>query len=593
MSLAERRRSRRESSRRQPSAAVRVRVFVGLLLAMAIGSVVAHVTPPTAHLAGHDGWLTCLLLAIGFGLVEVYPVHVHFMRNSHSYSMFEVPLTIGLFLAAPREVVIAHLLGAGAALVFHRHQRTIKLAFNLAAFVIVDQVAIAIFRALAHGRSGFVPRSVGAASVAIVAASCLSALAVATVIALAEGRRADGLASSVGFATASSLVGTSLGLIGVAMMAAYPWAAWLLFVPTVALYFATRTFANDRRRTEGIEFLHESSALLHTSTALESALVHLVQHARATFRAGYAELAYQPEVDGDVVFVSADDTGANSSGRSSASALVAGMIECAIAANGPLSLVRSRCTGDEAAFLDHRRLSDAIIAPLRGEDAMRGVAVIGNRLGDVARFDRSDGVLLTTFAANVTVALDNNRLEQTLDDLRLLQHRLTFQATHDPLTGLANRALFVSEVAGALAASEQSGAPACVLFLDLDDFKAINDRLGHGVGDTVLLATAQRLQATIPDNSLAARLGGDEFAVLLPSPPSGDDVVALAERLVGDRLSDGGGSAATGVSIGIAFSRPGISVPELMHDADMAMYEAKSRGKNCVAVFQKEHDARN
>jgi diguanylate cyclase (GGDEF)-like protein len=543
---------------------------------------------PQAYIAGSGGWIPFAFIAALFAAAEVYPVHLHFMRNSHSYSMFEVPLTLGLFFLAPWQLLLAHVLGAGSALVLHRRQPALKLAFNLSVLVIVDQIGIAVFRAIALDHGVFSPRSVLGASCGALIASCLSALAVISVIALSEGPRAEGLISSIAFAITGSLFAHSLGLIAVGMISAYPWAAWLLVVPMTGLYLAGQTFAKDLRRTEGLEFLHDSTKLLLKSPELESALLQLVQHARMTFRAGFAELAYLPSDDGEVVYVNANDNAAPQASRASAGVLVDTMIARVASANGSRLLVRMHCDTDEAAFLDRYQLSDAIISPLRGEHHMRGFLVIGNRLGDVAHFDRADSVLLETFAGSITVALENSRLEQTLDDLRVLQQGLRFDATHDPLTGLANRKLFISEVSSALVAGQPVDGRSAVLFIDLDNFKSINDILGHGIGDVVLVALGVRFQEASP-GALVARLGGDEFAVLLPAAPDDRNVLELAERLLVAAASPVPGvrqSVRLGASIGIAFSQPGQSASDLLHNADVAMYTAKERGKNQVGVFE-------
>ena len=131
-----------------------------------------------------------------------------------------------------------------------------------------------------------------------------------------------------------------------------------------------------------------------------------------------------------------------------------------------------------------------MLAELRGEERTVGLVMLANRAGFNRRFSNDDLSLFDTLAANASAALQYDRLEQAVSDLRVLQERLHHQAYHDPLTGLANRALFREPVEAPLAAG--SGQTA-VLFIDLDDFKAVNDTLGHAVGDELLRAVAHRL----------------------------------------------------------------------------------------------------
>jgi diguanylate cyclase (GGDEF)-like protein len=160
---------------------------------------------------------------------------------------------------------------------------------------------------------------------------------------------------------------------------------------------------------------------------------------------------------------------------------------------------------------------------------------------------------------------------------------LTAQARVDPLTGLANRAAFTAALE---AERRDPRGRSAVLFLDLDDFKVVNDGLGHAAGDELLRHVAARLGRALRPGDLCARLGGDEFAVLLPD--SADIAHAVARRLVGlvaAPLSVGGRVVHVGVSIGLAFTADGLSGDELLRHADAAMYAAKAAGKNRVHVF--------
>ena len=166
---------------------------------------------------------------------------------------------------------------------------------------------------------------------------------------------------------------------------------------------------------------------------------------------------------------------------------------------------------------------------------------------------------------------------------RALEERLRYQAHHDPLTGLANRARFLEGVAAALARGR-----AAVLFLDLDRFKVVNDSLGHAVGDRLLVATAARLRDCTVPGDLLARLGGDEFTVLL-APGSGLDAARRRAKRVLAALAvpfpiDGHAVVVT-TSVGVAFGEAGGRAAELLRDADVAMYQAKQAGKARYAVY--------
>ncbi|MFO1376358.1 MAG: EAL domain-containing protein [Steroidobacteraceae bacterium] len=174
-------------------------------------------------------------------------------------------------------------------------------------------------------------------------------------------------------------------------------------------------------------------------------------------------------------------------------------------------------------------------------------------------------------------------------DRKGLEEQLKRLAFHDPLTLLANRALFRNRVEHAVDAAKRRGRPVAVIFVDLDNFKKINDSLGHGVGDRVLRTSAQRLVKCTRSCDTVARLGGDEFAVLLEDAVAENLVLEIAGRIVEalqQPFSFGGSDLRVAASVGVTFAREGEGVEELLRNADVAMYHAKGQGKGRYAVFQ-------
>jgi diguanylate cyclase (GGDEF)-like protein/PAS domain S-box-containing protein len=167
---------------------------------------------------------------------------------------------------------------------------------------------------------------------------------------------------------------------------------------------------------------------------------------------------------------------------------------------------------------------------------------------------------------------------------------LAHQAFHDTLTNLPNRALFLDRLSHALARVARHRRSVAVLFLDLDRFKVINDSLGHDMGDELLILASERILTSMRQGDTCARLGGDEFTVLLEDITSVDDAVAVAERIVELFRAPflvRGHSIFVSTSIGIAISRRGIDRPsDLLREADVAMYSAKTNGKAGFAIFE-------
>jgi diguanylate cyclase (GGDEF)-like protein len=181
--------------------------------------------------------------------------------------------------------------------------------------------------------------------------------------------------------------------------------------------------------------------------------------------------------------------------------------------------------------------------------------------------------------------------KQTDEELGRREEELAFMATHDSLTGLPNRTLILDRVDQMLARSARTQTPVAALFIDLDNFKSINDTLGHGVGDELLRATAARLDGVIRGADTLGRLGGDEFVVI-----SEDVSMAAGPELIAERLlealrhpfnlgSDRQTRVTVTASIGIA-TGDGISAEELLRNADIAMYSAKWEGKCRFAIFE-------
>jgi diguanylate cyclase (GGDEF)-like protein len=184
----------------------------------------------------------------------------------------------------------------------------------------------------------------------------------------------------------------------------------------------------------------------------------------------------------------------------------------------------------------------------------------------------------------------NRRLASTVAELEDREIDLARQAFHDPLTGLVNRVLFTNRLDHALERQSRDHGTLAVMLCDLDDFKSVNDTLGHLAGDEVLKQVASRLQSSVRQADTIARFGGDEFALLIENVESTEDTIKAVER-VGQMLRTPLNVAETelkmSASVGIVLAAvPGASGQELLRDADIALYEAKYSGKSCYRFFE-------
>jgi diguanylate cyclase (GGDEF)-like protein/PAS domain S-box-containing protein len=172
-----------------------------------------------------------------------------------------------------------------------------------------------------------------------------------------------------------------------------------------------------------------------------------------------------------------------------------------------------------------------------------------------------------------------------------LEQQLRHQATHDPLTKLANRTRFADRLQHGLLRASISGKSVAVLFMDLDNFKGVNDSLGHAAGDELLTQVAERVQACLRPNDTVARLGGDEFAILLEDVATAEDATAVTSRIFASLQAPfelEGKELIVRASVGISISgeEGAHDADSLLRDADVAMYVAKSQGKGCFRVFE-------
>jgi diguanylate cyclase (GGDEF)-like protein len=229
--------------------------------------------------------------------------------------------------------------------------------------------------------------------------------------------------------------------------------------------------------------------------------------------------------------------------------------------------------------IDH---AATVSAPITIDGATSGFIVVSvasepQRLSVTPRLaERLKGL-----AAQAAIAINNARL---VDQIR-------YQAVHDTLTGLPNRALIIDRIDRILARARRDDVQVAALFVDLDGFKEVNDTLGHGAGDRLLKAVAGRLSTVMREIDGIGRLGGDEFIVLVDGDTKSEGPEFIAHRLLESLrapfdLGDvTGGPVTLTASIGIAAGvRP--SATELLRDADIALYAAKAKGKNCYVVFQ-------
>ncbi len=555
-----------------------------------IGSLALYVLFVRHYEPIHTPEIAWWAVAITILLCERYPVALEFRQSSHSFSLTDVPLTLALVFASGTHAALALFLGTLGALILRRLP-TVKFAFNLAQFTFVGNVLIIVVHAAAQVDPGFGWITWGSVLIATQLGGILTIAQILCAIVLTEGHVSrDQVRQMFGMDLVVTITGTAMALVCSILWIERPGAAPLLAIPILVAFAGYRAYVKERQGHEKVKFLYEANRTLSESPEVAVALEGLLERALEAFRAEQAEIILFSS-DGAAPLRTGLGPGTAREAMAPVDSDDAAALRALAASSVQAVALAEPFPESVAGYLEGRGIRHGMLGVLRGEDRVIGVLLMANRYGLTRGFTDADRALFDTLAANASAALQFDRLEQAVTELRDLQDQLTHQANHDPLTGLANRALFSQRVREAL---EVGGVgQVAVMFIDLDDFKGVNDTLGHGIGDELLRGVASRLVRSVRKEDIVARLGGDEFAVLVQRESDVEaGAVELAERTLNAFLAPvaaGEKPLNVSLSIGIAgVGHPRTLVDELLRDADVAMYEAKEGGKRRFAVFTPE-----
>jgi diguanylate cyclase (GGDEF)-like protein len=517
-------------------------------------------------------------VAAVFVVTSRVQLHVEVRRSAHSVTLTDLAVVLALFSVAPVWVPLLRAATWVPACAWRYRHSVRRAVFNGVLGTLETAIATVVFTRFAHGLALREPQAWASAYLAVLVAGFVGALLVTFVIALNDGRVS--LATLREAVVLGALVGaanSTLGVVAVLLVDTSAAARWLLLALAAVLVGGYASYATLRERHHGLESLFGFTRSLARRPESEDAVPALLRLAADRLAAESAELllASWPGEPGPSLL------------RVDADGLVVAR-PAALEEHWPLARVLAEQTpmllserGRDAgirqylARVGHREM---LLAPLPSEEGPIGVLVVCDRSASSVRgFTADDLRLLETMAAHGGAELANARLVD----------RLRHDASHDSLTGLRNRSVLPEAVARLVtpAAAEGTCAGAVVL-LDLDDFKQVNDALGHHVGDLLLQHVAGRLRATAPRDAAVCRLGGDEFAVVLP----GEDPAALLVRIAAIKeelaraVDLGPVTVSSGASVGVAFIGPhGVAAPVLLQRADVAMYAAKRTNRGVVA----------
>jgi signal transduction histidine kinase len=375
------------------------------------------------------------VLAVSFGVAEVFVVHIRTARHAQTFSLVEIPLVFGLAFATPGGLVLAETVGVGIALAVHRRQRPLRLSFNIAQRACTTLLAV-VFVAVCRS---VLPAGWPSLWVSLFGATILADLVGAMLINVAIGlsdERIKLLDQVIGLGTLLTVANTALGIVGVMVFLQHPAAVFLVVAPAAMTYLAGKAFTDLQRAT----------GLAQRSFEREDMVPMLLRHMRETFNADIAELILWPEGrdqppvrcqvgpgDQEIAFepVVLDPT--------------EGVWARVASEREPVLLSRPIRNEALRRFFGDRRIRDAIVAPVSSDDQLLGIVTVADRLDDFSTFDHDDLGLFQTLANHAAVALRNSllieRLERALaheTEMGRLKDEFVATVSHELRTPLTN-----------------------------------------------------------------------------------------------------------------------------------------------------------
>ncbi|WP_422750895.1 putative bifunctional diguanylate cyclase/phosphodiesterase [Micromonospora sp. WMMD1219] len=542
----------RTAGRRDAGTDRRLLTLVGLIVVLASGVVVGAIAslPRTLPDSVRDiGTFATLIFMITLG--GVVKASIRIRSTTHSIAWVETAVVLGVAIAPASWVVASTVLGVAASSIILRLP-AIKSAFGIGKNVLIAGGTVAVASLLDWpGESPSIGGLIGTLAIVYLVAALLDDLLAMPVIALASGTpvvrqfRTDLDLRVAGFAV-RFLVAACTVLI----LRADP--RLLLAVPPLVLSLHLAYSARIRTRTEQQAWQRLARATDALNVVdLDQVLTTAVTEASELFSADEVEIELR-------------DGGRTVRGNGTD-----------IAYDG---------TAPQPSAVD----GQVMPVPLEGHNRTDDVGVLRLRFAGPVELSEREQYTLRTFASALCTAVRN---AQAYAELARIAEDHAYAATHDALTGLSNRRHLLDEGSAQLTTRHADGVTALVL-IDLNHFKEVNDTLGHGAGDRVLIQVAERLRDAARPDDLVARLGGDEFAVLLRGLPAPAVAAHRAEALLAalhDPLDLDGMRISVEASGGIAVAPATGGMAELLRRADVAMYQAKRAGQR-VATYAPARD---
>ncbi len=546
-------------------------VGVALLFAFAVSGTTTSLLPTPLDLP----WQVMIGVS---ALGELCLFSVRYRNDSQTFTFGEVSYALGVMFFPPDKFLLASAVGLSLVFIARRSPPT-RLCFNVASTMLASCLVIAITRAIAgpdvHTNSlrlwfGFMVGAALACPVQAGLVGVVRSIAESRISALTEAPRV------IFFSELNSIAVASMGVLIAIVLSVAPSAAIIGLVPLGLLYVAFSELVREHTRRSSVEFLYETAQSIHNTPDFEQAITNLMDRSLRSFNADFgALLLKRPDGSNWMSFCV---------GTTAGGVTKLDIAPLWIPRPGEAVVVsRNDAKSHELPLLDQLLADRILVSTLMVEGAVYGILVVADHRNNQDAFGKHDQRLFGLLANQVAIGVENSHLERSLGVLTRLEEEVRYQANHDGLTGLANRAMFDGFL------KQTTGTDRAVLLIDLDDFKVVNDSLGHAAGDDVLIEVAKRLRGAVRVDDLVARLGGDEFAIVLGVHATRERAVEAAERVsasMAPAMMICGRQIHLRASVGVAVATAGIALEELLRSADVAMYQAKNAGKGQHKIFE-------
>jgi signal transduction histidine kinase len=533
-------------------------------------------------------------------LAESAVIHITFRKDSHSFSLSEIALVVGLFLASPAAFLAAQVVGNAVSLVVGRRQVPMKAAFNLAQIILVTGLATLVFRLIMDPTDPLGPTGWVGAIAACVVGIVVAELAINTIIRLTGGGLSTReMVGTMAFGSMGATLNATLGLIIVFVAWYDPRAIWIALVPPVLMYVAYRTHAVHRDNHRHLESMHAVTEAIHTAPDLRVALLNAASSARELVSADWLEVIVFRDEGPQPYRTIVQLNGVRET-----------MVQCQLATDLPEWW--APVIGDAESAILHqssrsaaegspRIKKDAVIAPIVGTDRLHGYVLAADRLGDVNAFSSVDTQLLETVAKQVSVALDNGHLETSLATVTALKEKLEQMVrSKDQFVASISHELRTPLTAVVGFATELEENLEIIEYSDLREFVGMiageSTTLSHIIEDLLVAARADIGTLSMRRESIDVAQAIDELASPGPaSRPQTPIAVGSTQEhvwadpvrfrqvlrnLITNARRYGGASITVEVErrgdvVAVAVVDDGPGVPE---DRELAIFEAYERG---------------